>query len=290
MKILVVEDDPPIAKALDYLLSEYHYAVDIATDGETGLKMEEAFDYDLILLDIMLPRLNGIQLCQHLRAKGFYSPILLLTGKDGAHQKAIALNAGADDYVVKPFDAEELIARVQALLRRGGPKTQPKLTWGNLCIDPSNRKVTYGTHVFPTTPKEYAILELLLRHSQTVFSSRAILDQVWCSVESPGEEAVRVHIKELRKKFKAVGAPSDFIKTIYRVGYRLNPLYSSVLVVQPEEELTASQIADLKLENAQLRAAVIEIQSTCADLTIRNQNLENTCQFLQQELQKRTNK
>ncbi|HEY9658362.1 MAG TPA: response regulator transcription factor, partial [Allocoleopsis sp.] len=114
MKILVVEDDPAVAHTLQLLFSSYSYAVDIASDGDAGLQLADAFDYDLMLLDVILPGMDGITLCQRLRAKGLKTPILLLTGQGEGRQKAIALNAGADDYVVKPFDTEELVARVQA--------------------------------------------------------------------------------------------------------------------------------------------------------------------------------
>lgn len=285
MKILVVEDDPTVAQTLQHLLSSYHYAVDTAADGEVGLQMADAFDYDLMLLDILLPRLDGISLCQQLRASGSQIPILLLTGQGGGHQKATALNIGADDYIVKPFDAEELIARVQALLRRGGPKNQPILAWGNLSIDPSRRQVIYDTHLISVTPKEYAILELFLRNNQTVFSASAILDHVWESAESPGEEAVRVHIKEIRQKLKAAGAPKDLIKTIHRVGYRLNPLYSSFLATQREQPLTPGQIAELKSVNGELRVALEQLRSTQAELHQKNQELAIAYQTLEQEQQ-----
>ena len=283
MKILVVEDNRIVGETLRHLLSSYHYAVDIATDGEAGLQMADDFDYDLVLLDILLPRLDGISLCQQLRAKGFQTPILLLTGRGGGHQKAIALNAGADDYVVKPFNAEELIARVQALLRRGGPKTQPILTWGDLSVDPSSCKVTYGTYLLSVTPKEYAILELFLRNSQKVLSARVMLDQVWNTPDSPGEEAVRVHIKELRKKLREAGAPDDFIKTVFGTGYRLNPSYSSVLASKTNEQITLPQIAELKSVNEELRSTVAALQSTQAELRQKNQELELAYQTLAEE-------
>jgi PAS domain S-box-containing protein len=262
MKILVVEDDRSVAQVLEVLLSSYNYAVDVATDGQAGLELAAAFEYDLILLDVMLPRLDGISVCQQLRSRGFQSPILLLTGRSGAHQKAIALNAGADDYVVKPFDSEELIARVQALLRRGGAIGQPILQWGNLYINPSSRKVTYSTDLLSLTPKEYAVLELLLRSHQRVLSAGAILEHAWNSAESPGEEAVRGHIKELRQKLKAAGAPADFIKTVYRTGYRLNPLYSAVVAAQIADQPTPLQVAELKSVNEELRSVVEELRST----------------------------
>ncbi|MGG6293941.1 PAS domain S-box protein [Leptolyngbya sp. AN02str] len=283
MKILVVEDDSSVVQALQLLLSNYGYAVDIAADGEAGLEMMETFAYDLVLLDVFLPRLDGLSVCQQLRAKGIQVPILLLTGQGGGQQKALALNAGADDYVVKPFDAEELVARVQALLRRGGVSRQPVLTWGNLSVDPSGRTVNYGTHLLSLTPKEYAILELFLRKPQQVFSARVILDSAWNSVESPGEEAVRVHIKELRHKLAAAGAPKDFIKTVHRVGYRLNLLYSNLLATQAVEQPSMPQIAELTAVNEDLRAALNQLQVTQTELNQKNQELEAAYQSLEQE-------
>jgi DNA-binding response OmpR family regulator len=277
MKILVVEDDRTVARALELLLSSYNYAVDIAADGEAGLQMAYAFEYDLVLLDVGLPKLDGISVCQQLQAKGFSTPILLLTAQGGAHQKAIALNAGADDYVVKPFDAEELIARVQALLRRGGSTTQPILTWDNLSVDPSSCQATYGSHLLALTPKEYAILELLLRHPQKVFSAQAILEHAWNSIEFPGEEAVRGHIKELRRKLTTVDAPKDWIETVRGVGYRLNPRYSS-LRDSPADRPPASQIAALKAKNEKLRATQKELRQ-------KNRELENAYRTIERERQ-----
>ncbi|MCU0527207.1 MAG: PAS domain S-box protein [Elainella sp. Prado103] len=286
MKILVVEDDPIVAKTLRLLLTNYNYAVDIAADGETGLQMTEAFEYDLILLDLILPKLDGISLCQQLRSQGMQVPILLLTGQGEGRQKAIALNAGADDYVVKPFDSEELMARVQALLRRSSSTTQPILTWGDLCIDPSSRKATYGIHLLSVTPKEYAILELFLRNSHKVFSARAILDHVWNSIDVPSDEAVRVHIKEIRQKLQSVGAPKDFIKTVYQTGYRLNPLYSPVLAHQVEQQPTMPKIAELTSVNQELRTALKQLRVTQAALNQKNQELETAYQTIEQERQK----
>lgn len=285
MKILVVEDDQTVAQTLHLLFSSYHYAVDIASNAEVGLEMVEAFDYNLLLFDIRLPGLDGLSLCQKIRYQDVQTPILLLTGEGGGHQKAIALNAGADDYVVKPFDAEELMARVQALLRRGGTQAQPTLMWGELAIDPSNRRVAYGTHLLSATPKEYAILELLLRNKQRVLSVRMILDQVWPSTESPGGDVVRVHIKELRKKLKAVGAPKDLIKTVYGTGYRLNPLYSTDLTDRANTELTKPQIAALKSVNEELRDTLAALQLAHQELSQKNQALAIAHQTIAQERQ-----
>lgn len=284
MRILVVEDDRTVAQTLEFLLSGCNYAVDWAADGEAGLQMTEAFEYDLILLDVGLPKLDGISLCQQLRAREAQMPILLLTGEGSTHQKAIALNAGADDYVVKPFDAEELMARVQALLRRGS-SSQPILSWGNLSLDPSSRKVTYGTHLLSLTPKEYAILELFLRNPQTIFSARAILDHAWTATESPGDEAVRVHIKELRHKLTAVGAPKNWIKTVHRVGYQLNSAYSCTLAVQATDSPTAPHVAELISVNEELRATLEELQVAQEALHQQNEKLRIARQTIEQSWQ-----
>jgi DNA-binding response OmpR family regulator/HPt (histidine-containing phosphotransfer) domain-containing protein len=223
MKILVIEDDEFITHALTTILVSQNYVVEIATNGQAGWDLIEAFDYDLVLLDVMLPKLDGISLCRQIRAKGLQMPILLLTGRDSGHDKAIGLDAGADDYVVKPFDEEELVARVRALLRRGGAIAQPILQWGDLRLDPSSCEVTYGTKSLLLTPKEYALLELFLRNSRRVFSCGMILEHLWSYEEMPGEEAVRTHIKGLRQKLKAAGLPHDVVETVYGIGYRLKP-------------------------------------------------------------------
>jgi diguanylate cyclase (GGDEF)-like protein len=224
MRILVIEDDQLTAQALMSVLAEHNYAVEVAADGQAGWELAEAFTYDLILLDVVLPKLDGISLCRRLRSQGHQMPILLLTGRDSGHDKAIGLDAGADDYVVKPFDAEELVARVRALLRRAGSITQPILTWGELRLDPSTCEVTYANRLLTLTPKEYALLELLMRNHRRVFSCTLILDHLWSYEETPGEEAVRTHVKGLRQKLKSAGAPTDLIETVYGIGYRLKPL------------------------------------------------------------------
>jgi DNA-binding response OmpR family regulator len=224
MKVLIVEDDELTAKALITVLSNQNYAIEVATDGQAGWELVQAFSYDLVMLDVILPKLDGISLCQRLRDSGYQMPILLLTGRDSSHDKVIGLDAGADDYVVKPFDPEELVARVRALLRRGGSTSLPVLEWGNLRLDPTSCEVTYGTRPLQLTPKEFSLLELLLRNTRRVFSCGVILEHLWSYGETPGEEAVRTHIKGLRQKLKTVNAPADLIETVYGIGYRLKPL------------------------------------------------------------------
>ncbi len=234
MKILVIEDDLAVADALKQTLSCNNYAVEIANDGEAGLAFIEAFSYDLILLDVLLPKLDGISICRHVRSRGYMMPILLLTSRDGNHDRAVGLDAGADDYVVKPFDCEELSARIRALLRRGTDSTSLTLTWEDLTLDPRNCEVTYRGNLLTLTPKEYVLLELFLRHNRRVFSCGAILEHLWTYEDMPSEEAVRTHIKELRKKLKAVGAPTDLLETVYGIGYRLKPTIANVLPVVPK--------------------------------------------------------
>jgi len=223
MKILVVEDDELIAYTLTNFLTEQNYAVELANDGKTAWDLVETYEYDLILLDIVLPKLDGISLCKKIRSSGRRVPILLLTGRDSSHDKAIGLDAGADDYVVKPCDEEELVARVRALLRRGGVNSQPVLEWRGLRLDPSSCEVTYQEDQLSLTPKEYALLELLMRNNRRVFSCGMILDHLWSYEDTPGEDAVRTHIKGLRMKLKAAGAPHDLVETVYGIGYRLKP-------------------------------------------------------------------
>jgi DNA-binding response OmpR family regulator/HPt (histidine-containing phosphotransfer) domain-containing protein len=254
MKILVIEDDLLVAEALRITLSDLTYAVEIAHDGRAGLDFIEAFDYDLLLLDVILPNLDGISLCRHVRSRGYMMPILLLTSKDSKHDRAIGLDAGADDYVVKPFDPEELSARIRALLRRGNDRMQPVLTWENLTLDPRNYEVTYQHQLLNLTPKEYSLLELFLRHNRQLFSCGAILEHLWTYEDAPSEEAVRTHIKGLRHKLKAAGAPTNLVETVYGIGYRLklnNPTSSQPSIsADPSIDLVhADSLGDPSIES-----------------------------------------
>ncbi len=158
MRILLVEDDEAIALAIAAVLTKQNYAVDVAADGQAGWEFAAACDYDLIVLDVMLPKIDGISLCRKLRAEGYRMPILLLTARDTATDKVIGLDAGADDYLVKPFDFQELTARLRALLRRGNSTLPPILKWGSLHLDPGTCEVTYNSQSLHLTPKEYRVL------------------------------------------------------------------------------------------------------------------------------------
>jgi DNA-binding response OmpR family regulator len=228
VKILLVEDDEIVAQVLQEALTGQHYLVDLATDGQTGWELAEAYEYDLILLDLMLPKLDGISLCKQRRQEGDRTPILLLTGQDASTSKVMGLDAGADDYIVKPFDLHELLARIRALLRRGSSTTTPIMEWGSLRLDPNNCEVTYDGQLLRLTAKEYSLLELFLRNTQRIFSQSTLLDHLWSFEQAPSENTVRAHIKSLRHKLKQAGAEGDLIETIYGLGYRLKSRESAV--------------------------------------------------------------
>jgi DNA-binding response OmpR family regulator len=221
MKILLVDDDEFLGKLLTHSFATLRYVVDTVKDGEMGWTYGSTFDYDLIVLDIMLPKLDGISLCQRFRSEGYTTPILVLTAQNTTTAKVNALDAGADDYVVKPFDIAELSARVRALLRRSSANPFPLLTWGDLLLNPSTCEVTYNAQPLTFTTKEYELLELFMRESQHVFSTNEILGRLWSSEEFPSEATVRSHIRRVRHKLVTAGAPSDFIATVHGRGYFL---------------------------------------------------------------------
>ncbi|PZD70924.1 Alkaline phosphatase synthesis transcriptional regulatory protein SphR [Acaryochloris thomasi RCC1774] len=274
MRILIVEDDALTAEALKTLFTDQNYAVELTADGHTAADLVEAFEYDLILSDVMLPGLDGVSLCRQLRSQGHRTPILLLTGKDNGHDKAVGLDAGADDYVVKPFDPEELAARVRALLRRGEQTILPILEWEAVRLDPKACEVRYNDSLLQLTPKEYGLLELLMRNNRRVFSCGMVLEHLWAYEDIPGEDAVRTHIKGLRQKLKAAGAPTDLIETVYGIGYRLKPLADlaksqTVPVAEtPVHQQTLNAIADIWVKfqpRVSKQVGVLEEAATALD-------------------------
>ncbi|MBD2326804.1 response regulator [Alkalinema sp. FACHB-956] len=224
MRILLVEDDPTVSKLLTQRLLEHHYAIDGVADGLSGWEYASTYEYDLLILNVELPQLDGISLCQRLRATGDTTPILLLAAQNTAIARITGLDAGADDYVTKPFDEAELIARIRALLRRSSSNPLPILIWGDLWLNPSNCEVTYQGQLLNLSAKEYALLELMLRESHHVFSNEEILESLWSSAEFPVDATVRSHIRRLRQKLTAVGAPPDLISTAHGRGYYLKPM------------------------------------------------------------------
>lgn len=230
MKILLIEDDTLMSAALAKMLAANHYAIDLAADGQTGLEQAIALEYDLIVLDLQLPKLDGINLCRQLRSQGYRKPILLLTAKDSNADIVAGLDAGADDIVIKPYVPEALLARIRALLRRSGTSASESfanpisiLTWGDLCLNLTSGRVTFGEQVIPLTATEFNLLELFLQHPNRIFSRSAILDRLWGFDDPPTERAINTHIKDVRKKLKAGGLTEDIIETIYGMGYRLKP-------------------------------------------------------------------
>ncbi|MEO1399987.1 MAG: response regulator [Cyanobacteria bacterium J06635_1] len=269
MKILLVEDDDILAEVLVNALTAEHYAIDVAADGQMGWELASAFDYDLILLDVMLPKLDGISLCRKLRSHGSQTPILLLTAQDTSTSKVLGLDAGADDYMTKPFDQKELLARIRALQRREAVTLLPVLTWKSLSLDPSTREVTHHGEPIYLRPREYDLLELFLRNPHRVFSRGAILDHLWSFEGSPGEETVTAHIKGLRQHLKAAGVSQNPIETVYGIGYRLRetpkPERLSHQAAHQANTKTAA-VWDRAKQRLSNRIAVIE-QATSAGIT-----------------------
>jgi DNA-binding response OmpR family regulator len=221
MRILIAEDDEQISEPLKEALSHHQYIVDVASDGQAAWELVEAFTYDLILLDVVLPKLDGITFCKKLRQHGYHMPVLMLTAMGTLDDKIVGLDAGADDYLIKPFELKELEARIRALMRRGRFTLPPVLMWGDLQLNPNTCQVVYENKPINLTPKEYSLLSLFLRNSNRMFSRSAIIEQLWSYEEPPGEETVKMHIKSLRHKLRLAGVPEDPIETVYGLGYRL---------------------------------------------------------------------
>jgi len=232
IKILLVEDDGWLSATLAKVLEANHYGFDRANDGQVSLELAAAIEYDLILLDLQVPKLDGISLCRQLRSQGYCKLILLMTAKDSDAEVVALFDAGADDYIGKPFATEVLLARIRTLLRRSkalspGGSTQNSapntLTWGALCLDLDSGRVTFAEQMISLTATEYNVLELLLRNPGRIFSRSAILDRLWGFDEAPTDRAIITHIKDVRKKLKAGGLTEEIIETVYGMGYRLKP-------------------------------------------------------------------
>ncbi len=220
MRILVVEDDPNLGPALKQRLEEARYAVDLATDGDDGLNFALLAPYDLLIVDVMLPHIDGLALCRKLRAEGSATPILLLTSLSEVEQRIAGLDAGADDYLCKPFDAGELSARVRALLRRHDSVKSPVLRFLDIALDTRTHEVWRGARTVLLTAKEYALLEFLLRHPRQVLSRRALVEHVWDFDAEHLSNVLEVFVANLRRKLCAAGEV-DVIRTIRGAGYQL---------------------------------------------------------------------
>ena len=290
MRILIVEDDEIVAQSLTIALNEHYYAVDVAKDGRMGWEYATTCKYDLIILDIMLPILNGIHFCHQLRSSGSMTPILLVTAHGDKEKLVEGLDAGADDYVMKPFDLKELLARLRALLRRGQSSLPPTLNWGNLKLDPNACEVKWQEKLLKLTPKEYSLLELLLRNPKRIYSSSALIDHLWSLDTPPSEDTIRSHVKGLRNKLKSAKVTDDPIETVYGIGYRLRNLpdpidgSSSTAVTPIESALQpANPQTDVEITD-RIAAGLAQVWSTSqGKLFTRMEHLEQAIALVKAE-------
>ncbi|NUR85625.1 MAG: response regulator transcription factor [Nonomuraea sp.] len=219
MRVLVVEDERRMAAALQRGLQAEGFAVDLAHDGEQGLHQARQGDYDVVVLDIMLPRLSGYNVCKQLRAEENWVPILMLSAKDGEYDMADGLDLGADDYLTKPFSYVVLVARLRALLRRDSGRRPAVLTAGDLSLDPARRRVERAGEQIELTPREFALLEYLLRRRDEVVSKAEILEHVWDTFDTD-PNVVEVYVGYLRRKIDAPFG-KNCLQTVRGAGYRL---------------------------------------------------------------------
>lgn len=220
MRILLVEDDVDLAQFIRKGLKEERYAVDFAADGEEGLALATRNPYDLFILDIMLPKIDGLSLCRQIRSKGDTAPVLLLTARDTMQDKVAGFDTGADQYLTKPFAFAELLARVRALLRRGSQQPATRLHAADLELDPLSHRVWRAGQEIVLTNKEYALLEFLLRNKNRVLTRTAIIEHVWDISYDPMTNIVDAHIRALRAKMDRDFSP-PLIATIRGTGYML---------------------------------------------------------------------
>jgi DNA-binding response OmpR family regulator len=220
MRVLLVEDDRKAARVLRQGLQEEGFTVDVAHKGDEGEYQAGINDYDVIVLDWLLPGKSGIDVCRELRARGVATPILMLTARDAVADRVTGLNTGADDYLTKPFAFVELLARVRALLRRGETAQAPVLRIGDLALDPVSHRVTRGDRRIVLTPKEYALLEYLMRHGGRVVTRTELGEHVWQEEHDTLTNLVDVHVSHLRRKVDG-GAATPLIHTVRGRGYRL---------------------------------------------------------------------
>ena len=220
MRVLVVEDEVRMAALIRRGLEEDGYAVDVASTGPDGLWQASEFVYDAIVLDVMLPGADGFEVCRQLREAGRWSPILMLTARDGVDDRIRGLDAGADDYLTKPFSFGELAARVRALIRRGGVDRPTVLQVGDLVLDPASRRAWRGEDELTLSTKEFALLELFLRHPDRVLSRTTILEHVWDFAYDGVSNIIDQYVSYLRRK---IDKPYDteLLETVRGAGYRL---------------------------------------------------------------------
>ena len=220
MKILVVEDDRKVAGFIEQGLREEGYAVDVAPDGDEATMLAHVYEYDMVVLDVMLPKKTGLQVASELRREGRKTPILMLTARDTTEDVVRGLDAGADDYLTKPFKFDELLARVRALVRRGGSGRTELLSYGPLELDRLKHKVRVDGKHIELTPKEFHLLQHFLLHPEEVVRRTELLEKVWDMHFDPESNVVDVHVGNLRRKLKEASA-KELIQTVRGVGFRL---------------------------------------------------------------------
>lgn len=222
MRLLVVEDEIKLAGSLKKILEHENYLVDLAYDGEAGLNKIQVEEYDCLLLDINLPKLDGLTLCREIRKDGIKTPVIMLTARDTTPDKVHGLDVGADDYLVKPFAVEELLARIRAHLRRDTQALEPELTVAQLSLNLKTKTVKRKGRNIDLSAKEYALLEYLMRHRGQLISKETLLTHVWGEEVDPFSNVVDVYIGYLRKKIdKAFPKQKQVLKTVKGMGYRI---------------------------------------------------------------------
>ncbi len=221
MRILIVEDDERIAEPVAAALRGQRHTVDVANDGAAALELSAADAHDVVVLDLMLPGVSGLQICRTMRSRGSQAMVLMMTARDSVRDKVAALDEGADDYVVKPFELAELLARVRALGRRGSAARKAILKFREFEFDQVSAQVRYDGCPLELTRTEYAILEMMLRHPTRIFSSDLLYERVGNLDGSGNAAAIKSHIANLRKKLRAAGSRREIIVTVYGFGYRL---------------------------------------------------------------------
>jgi two-component system OmpR family response regulator len=221
MKILVVEDEPKMLRAIRRGLEREGYAVDVAADGDDGLSFGTEYEYDAIVLDVMIPGRDGFEVCRELRARGRWAPILMLTARDGVADRIQGLDTGADDYLAKPFDFGELLARLRALVRRGPQERPSVLETGDIKLDPAAHTVTAAGVPTDLSTREFALLEFLMHHAGEVVTRTQLLNHVWDYDYGGLSNVVDVYVGYVRKKLAATGSTST-IRTVRGVGYALD--------------------------------------------------------------------
>ena len=220
MRVLIVEDELKMASLVRRGLTEEGHAADIAGTGDDALWMAEAHPYDAIVLDVMLPGLNGFETCRRLRQAGIWVPVLMLTARDAVDDRVAGLDAGADDYLTKPFSFAELLARLRALVRRGGVERPTVILVGDLRLDPASRKVWRGEHEIQLSPKEFALLEAFMRRPGQALTRLQLLEHAWDFAYENRSNVVDVYVRYLREKVDRPFGTSS-LETVRGVGYRL---------------------------------------------------------------------